>query len=61
MITLRMSQMLLMTSDDKCHSVYFASVQGSGFNVQSATSPRSLNLPYSDTWSSTLNLRSDYI
>lgn len=56
-----MSQMLLMTSDDKCHSVYFASVQGSGFNVQSATSHRSLSLPYSDTWSSTLNLRSDYI
>lgn len=35
-------------------------VQGNGFNVRSVTSPRSLNLPCSDTWSNTLSLRSEY-
>lgn len=38
-------------------SCYFVFVQGSGFNVQSATSPQSRNLPCSDTWSNTLSSR----
>lgn len=47
-------------SDDKKIRAIILFFQGSGFSVRSVTSPRCLNLPCSDIWSNTLNLRSEY-